>query len=318
MNKLVYHSFMENIMSSITIHSNALESIVLHYYMEETLKNNIHTQTELDELKKHKLYIPYEFVQNYFSSLIKNDYNFTELTIISACLYDNMLICQDVINIFYTTIKNYYGKGKIGLDRSNPEEFISLVNSKYDKELIRKQLKTVNQLEILINTFIKVIEEYIVSILPGKFKVVFKLKKDTTLQTLIELTDDHLDFADINIEQLKKKYKEDNINLYKGIMDIINKVCEINNFYMIFEFVFSRNFNILEKNKNIVKCVDNNYKMYNNVKMHTSFKHFITNNFPVDKICIDVMQELLYKNYMYTVSLQYYKNLTLYKYITSK
>jgi predicted nucleic-acid-binding protein len=214
---VIYQKFIKIIKSKILVHSWTFQNISFKYFSEEAVIQKVFTQKEIDNMKKSPLYIPYESVIDYFKE-VKNHYDFCELNVIISCMYDSLLIYADVINILYTTIKNYYGKGKIELNLDDLEAFISQVSHIYDASIIRKQFKTVKKFEIVIKSILKVIDKDIVPILPQPHRTLFELKKNTTFRTLKELVDDHLDFVGKDLEVLKKQYKGQNNKLYTFIM----------------------------------------------------------------------------------------------------
>ncbi len=213
--------------------------------------------------------------------------------------------------------KNYYGKGKIQLNLDYPEDFITQVmesTSKYDPNIIRNQLKTIKMFQIVIKCLMKVIENYVLPILPEEFRVIFELKKDTTLKTLKEIK---TYFGDQDIEVLKKKYKEKNNKLYELIVLEVNIKGEFTNFQHIYNLIYSCF--IVLKCETVVNL--SKYKLMVHDKCNCNYNSdldkFISTNFPVDKICLDITKKLYSSRIFYNISQQYYKNLALYKYITS-
>ena len=305
----IYQKFIKIVKSKIVAHSWPFQNIGFKYFSEEAVIQKIFTQKEINNMKTSTLYMPYESVQHYFK-VIKNHYDFCELTVIISCLYDTLLIYADVINILYTAIKNYYGKGKIELNLDDIEAFISQVKPKYDANIIRKQFKTIKKLELVIKSILKVIDNDIIPILPQSHRTLFELKKNTTFSTLKELADDHLDFVDKDLEVLKKKYKTQNNNLYTFIMASIDAFEEFDNFYDIFLTIYICKFDGINPNNNVNEYLRKIYK--------TEMKkliQFTSANFPVDKICMEILKNTLSKSILYTISIQYHNNLALYKYL---
>jgi hypothetical protein len=186
--------------------------------------------------------------------------------------------------------------------------------SKYDPNIIRNQLKTIKMIQVSINSQIKVIENYVLPILPEKFRVIFELKKDTSLKTLKEFK---TDFGDQDIEVLKKKYKEKNNKLYDLIVLEVNLKGELTNFRLIYHFLYSCF--IVLKRETIVNLTKYKLMVHDrcNCNYNSDLDKFISTNFPVDKICLDITKKLYSNCIFHTISKQYYKNLALYKYITS-
>ncbi len=313
----IYKLFIKNVYASMIGYAINFKNICFKYFADEALETNIYTQDEIEEMKKYSGYLPYESVQNSFTNIKKTNYTFCELTIIISCIYNNNVLFLDTINIINIAIQNYYGKGKIKLNIDDPEDFINQVmasTSKYDPDVIRNQLKTIKKVKLGIKCQMKVIDNYILPVLPGRFRVVFELKKDTTLKNLKEFNQD---FSDQDLDLLKKNYKEKNNQLYKFIIEILDAIEDIKTFDEIFHFVY-RCFIALNKKKTIQNLTK--YRLY--VK-DTSicpgyFDKFISVNFPVEEICFDITKKLLYKSEFYKISHNYYKNLVLYNYITSK
>ncbi len=312
---VIYQKFIKIVKYHIVSHSMAFQNISFKYFSEDVLNQNIYTKEEIDDMKKSPLYMPYESVQNYFKMITKNNYNFCELTVIISSLYDSLLVYSDVIDILYPAVKNYYGKGKIQLNRDDIEDFITKVmetTSKYDPNIIRKQFKTIKLLELVIKSILKVIDNDIVPILPEKYRTLFELKKNVTFNTLKELTTDHLDYVDQDIGLLNKMFKKQNNELYTFIISSIDAFEEFSTFHTIFMLIYICKFDGINPN---------NVKSYLKKTYATDIKKllkFTNSNFPVDKICMEILKNTLSKNILYTISLQYHKNLSLYKYITSK
>jgi hypothetical protein len=305
----IYQKFIKIVKSKIVAHSWPFQNIAFKYFSEEAVIQKMYTKEQIEDMKKSELYMPYELVKDYFK-VIKNHYDFCELTVIISCLYDTLLIYADVINILYTTIKNYYGKGKIELNRTDIEAFISQVKPKYDAHIIRKQFKTIKKLELVIKSILKVIDNDIIPILPQPHRTLFELKKNTTFKTLKELADDHLDFVGKDLEVLKTKYKSQNNNLYTFIMASIDAFEGFDNFYDIFLTIYMCKFDGINPNNNVNEYLKKIYK--------TDMKklvQFTSANFPVDKICMEILTNTLSKSILYTISVQYHNNLALYRYL---
>ncbi len=313
-NSAIYQTFIKIVKSKMVSHSWPFQNIAFKYFSEEAVIQKMYTKEQIEDMKKSELYMPYESVQHYFK-VIKTHYDFCELTVIISCLYDSLLIYSDVINILYTTVKNYYGKGKIQLNRDDIEDFITKVmetTSKYDPNIIRKQFKTIKKFELVIKCILKVMDNDVVSILPEPHRTLFELKKDTTFKTLKELSDDHLDFVGKDQEVLKKNYTTQNIMLYQFIIESLNAFEDFDNFYDIFMMIYICKFDGINSNT-INSYVKKTYK--------TEMKKlmlFTSANFPINKICMEIQKNTLPTSILYNISLQYYKNLALYKYITSK
>jgi hypothetical protein len=312
---IIYHKFIKNVKCNMNYHAIALYNLTFKYYIEEALRKNISTELDIEDMKKSVLYMKYESVEPYFTLLTKNDYTFTELTTIIACLHDNLIVYLDTINILYTTIQNYYGKGKVKLNRDDPEDFIKQISeltSKYDPTIIKKQINIVQRCELVIKSLIKVFDTIVVPILPEKFSAMYNSEKDIAIKQIKNISNDFSSFTGQNIDILKEKYKKDNKDSYKINMQLIDLLLEKNNFKDCFYIIYRSDFDDI-KLGDVTKDLQDTYKKYGKELMK-----FVSFKFPVDKVCSSVSKSLLEKGVLCNILPLYYTNLALYKYINSQ
>jgi hypothetical protein len=215
--------------------------------------------------------------------------------------------------------KNYYGKGKIQLNLDYPEDFITQVmesTSKYDPNIIRNQLKTIKMFQIVIKCLMKVIENYVLPILPEKFCVIFELKKETTLKTLKEFK---IDFQNQDIDLVKKNYKKTHNEIYKSIFRALNTIEKFRQFNNIFSLTYQC-FSVL-KRETVINLTKYKLTVHDrcNCNYNSDLDKFISTNFPVNKICFNITKKLTSQSLFHNISQQYYEiYLPLYNYITSE
>ena len=312
---IIFHKFIKNVKCNMNYHAVAIYNLTFKYYIEEALRKNISTELEIEDMKKSVLYMKYDSVEPYFTLMTKNDYTFTELTVIISCMHDSLLVYLDTINVLYTTIQNYYGKGKVKLNRDDPEDFIKQISeltSKYDPTIIKKQINTIQQYELVIKSLIKVFDTFIVPILPEQFHAIYNMEKEIAIKQIKNISNDFSSFTYQNIDILKEKYKNDNKASYKINMQLIDSMSKNNNFKDCFYIIYRSDFDDI-KLSDVTKELQETYKKYSKELIK-----FVSSKFPVDKVCSTVSKELLEKGILCKILPLYYTNLALYKYINSQ
>ncbi len=312
----IFHQFIKNVKCNTIYHGVAFYNLAFKYYIEEALLKNITTEAEIDDMKNSKYYLNYKAVESYFTLIEKKNYNFTELTVIISCVHDSLLVYLDTFSIFYTTIENYYGKGKIKLNRDNPEDFIKQIietTPKFDPNTIKKQINTIQRYELVIKSIIKVIETFVVPVLPEPFRIVFNSEKDIASKQGKETSNNYSDFIGQNIDILKEKYKSANKFLYDINFFVINQLSQHISYKECFMLVYSFKFSDI-KLGNVTKDLQESYKKYGD-----KLEQFVlSNSFPVDQICGTITLAILENGPLSKNLPIYYNNLALHKYITSK
>ncbi len=310
---LIYNKFIKNIKCNIIYHGSAIYNLAFKYYIEEALRKKITTESEIDDMKQFQFYRKYESVESYFTLIEKNHYNFTELTVIISSLHEALMIYLDQISILYTTIQNFYGKGKIKLNRDDPEDFIKQVTdstSKYNPQTIRKQINTIQRYELVIKSIIKVIDTFIVPVLPEQYLSVFDKEKDIALKQMKDISNDYSNFVGQNIDTLKEQFKTQNKDLYEINIEMINHLSELNTYKECFVLVYTCNFSDIEIS-NVTKDLLENYKKYG-----SQLADYVSSKFPINAICA-VAKALLSTGVLSKILPTYYTNVALNKYIKS-
>jgi len=309
---LIFQKFIQNAKCNTIYHGSVFYNLAFKYFIEEALSKKLTTEAEFDDMKTFQLYSKYETFEPYFTLIPQTTYNLTELTVIVSSIHDCLLVYLDTIGIFYTTVQNYYGRGKIKLNRNDPDDFIKQVietTSKYDPKLIKKQINTIQLYELVIKSIIKVIDTFVVPVLPEPFRRVFNSQKDIASEQIKESSNDYSSFTGQNIDILKKQYKKDNRDLYILNIEFINKLSNMTTYKDCFVIIYSCNFTGI-KPQNVTKSIIETYKIYGD-RLET----FVSSKFPVDKICRTITEAFFYNGALSKILPTYYVNLALHKYI---
>ena len=181
--------------------------------------------------------------------------------------------------------------------------------SKYDPILIKKQINTIQLYELVIKSIIKVIDTFVVPVLPTQFRCVFDSQKDIASKQIKEPSNDYSSFTGQNIDVLKKQYKKYNRDLYMLNIQLINQLSEMTTYKECFVVIYSCNFPGI-KLENVSKSIIETYKIHGD-----RLRKFVSSKFPTDKICGTITQALIDNGTLSKILPTYYENLALYKYI---
>ena len=305
--KRIRNIFYDLVKQQILLHRQAIKNLTTHYMFSniDELKK-IYTKKEIDNIT----YLPFNSVKYYFLAITKNNYNLTELTVISVCIYNNMLSYLNLIGLLFTSIQNYYGRGKVILDLDNTEEFINQViitqtKRNFNPDKIRSHIKTVKIMKMVVLNIIKVFDENIITVLETPFREIFEAYKGQMLNS-IKALENNTDFKG-NLEDIKKKFKIDNKNVYKSIIGILDSASNFNH-CMIFSLIYDPEIDDLTENPSFVH---NTYK-----KEFKNLVNFVKHpDFNLTEIINDISFNIIAKKPMYNVLKYIYENSAMYNFI---
>ena len=230
--------FSEILLFRVGLYGHPIYIKIVQYMMDDPEATYIFTSDEIAHYKKEmKSELKYHIDHNIdkcFKSNIKTHHNNIELSIITCYVYSNIPVYLSVINLLYRSLQNYYGRGKIQLDRKQPEEFITNVMTlmttyNYNPEVIRNQIKTVKVMELMIKKMETVIVNHMIPALGQEYKCIIKSNKDLGFKCIEKKVEEYdFDFGTTNLAELKTLYKKRDKETYKSLMDIINNIIQQN------------------------------------------------------------------------------------------
>ena len=276
--------FIDVAKQQIILHGNAIKNLTIHYMINDINElKKIYTTPEIRNIT----YMPFNSVKYYFPAIIKNHYNFTELTIISICIYNNMLNYLYLSDILFTAIKNYYGRGNIDLNQDNTEEFINQVmiqqqKRNFNPDTIRSHIKKVKLIKLLVLSIIKVFDEHIITVLDENCRKTFELHKGVQLQSIKNI-ENNTNFEG-NIDDIKKEFKKNDKKNYNSIIQILDNIsCDFHDVYSHIYYQITNN--ITENQTYLYKIYKKELKNLLNFVKHPEFKICeIVNNINTDVI----------------------------------
>ncbi len=300
--------FIELVKNQVLLHGNAIKTITIQniFFNSEEL-NKIFTPKEIF----HMDHLPTLTAEYYFSSIIKNQYNYTELTIVSICIYNNVLLINNLINLVFKAIQNNYGRGKVILDVNNPEEFIKQVmivqaSRNFNPDTIRSNIKTVKIIELINANIMKVFEDNVIVVLPDSYKKIFESNKSKLIDYIIKLSQ-KTDYDSSDIKEKKNEFKTKNITLHKLIIEYLNSLSTLD-INKLFSTIYIDNFTNILPNP---KYVSDTYKS----KTKDLAKFVKHSDFNFEKITDNIIEEIIKNSSFYSISKKIHKNTALYNFI---